>query len=193
MFHKNRILSLLLGLVMLLGVGLPGSATAAILGDSRAAPAQQAVTITNGGFEQFEPNGVATGWASWVVQGSPTYRQITSATDARRVQAGSSAQMMTTSAANFQAGMQQTVFGLTPGQRYRFTIYAHAWATDGTDPDVSEYTEINLRIGIGQGETYAADPSITWSSFQNYVNNYKQLAVKLNPRSVYLDILLILV
>lgn len=169
MMRTLRIVGLLVGLALSLG-GLPRLA--------QAAPAAQTPALVNGGFEQFEPSGVATGWASWVVAGAPQYQQITSSTDTRRVKDGSSAQMITVSNANFQAGFQQTVFGVTPGQRYRFTIWAHAWASDGDDPAVSEYTDINLKIGIGQGETFAADPSIAWSGLANYVNTYQQLTVE---------------
>lgn len=149
-------------------------------GPAIAAPVAQTNHLVNPDFEDgFAASGVANFWESWVIEGSPTFQQITSATDTRRVHSGSSAQMMTASNTNYRGGLQQTVFGLTAGKRYRFSIWAHAWASSGNDSTKSEgYTNLWLKIGIGNGKTYAADPNITWSGFQHYVDTYQQLQVE---------------
>ncbi len=190
----TRRFSLIIGLI-LLGAVLPLGALAATPATAPApaaapAPVAQTVTLVNPSFENgFESSGVATGWASWVVDGSPTFQQITSSTDARRVKDGSNAQMMTVNDANYRGGLQQTVFGITAGQKYRFTIWAHAWASSGDDSTKSEgYTTINLKVGLGQGETHAADAGITWSELVHYVDNYQQLSVEFIAQSGALTI-----
>ncbi len=146
-----------------------------------AAPAEQTNHLVNPDFEGgFATSGVATFWDSWLLEGSPTYLEVKSSTDTRRVHSGSSAQMMTATSTNYRGGLQQTVFGLTPGKRYRFSIWVHAWASSGSDSTKSEgYTNIWLRIGIGNSKTYAADPNIVWSASHNFVDTYQQISVEL--------------
>lgn len=146
-----------------------------------AAPAVATNHLVNADFEDgFAASGVATFWESWLLEGSPTFLEITSSTDSRRVHLGSSAQMMTASSTNYRGGLQQTVFGLTPGKRYRFTIWAHAWASSGSDSTKSEgYTNIWLRIAMGNSKTYAADPNLVWSASQHFVDTYQQLSVEM--------------
>ena len=154
-----------------------------VTGESPAVAAPAAATnhLVNADFEDgFAASGVATFWESWLLEGSPTFKEITSSEDARRVKSGSSAQMMTASSTNYRGGLQQTVFGLTPGKRYRFSIWAHAWASSGSDSTKSEgYTNIWLRIAMGNGKTWAADPNLVWSASQHFVDTYQLIQVEM--------------
>ncbi|MDP6792483.1 MAG: SdrD B-like domain-containing protein [Anaerolineales bacterium] len=145
---------------------------------SVAAPAKQANLIANAYFEgNFAADGVGDNWLKWVVSGAPEYKQITSTIDARRVNEGSSAQQMQGSNISYVAGLQQTVAGLTVGKTYRFTIYAHAWVNTGDNADASTGT-INLKAGIAPGNTYAADPNVTWSGLYTYTDTFGLLSVE---------------
>ena len=145
---------------------------------SLAAPQLQTNLLSNSGFEStFAADGVGTGWLKWVVSGTPTFKQITSTTDAKRVTEGASAQQLEGANIAYSAGLQQEVNGLTVGKTYKFTVYGHAWASTGDDSTVSTDT-INLRIGIAPGSTYAADPNITWSGVYTYTDTYSLMSVE---------------
>ena len=145
---------------------------------SLAAPQFQTNLLTNPGFESsFAADGVGTGWLKWVVSGTPTFKQITSTTDTRRVTEGANAQQIEGANIAYSAGLQQVVNGLTVGKTYRFTAYGHAWASTGDDSGTSTDT-INLRIGIGPGSTYAADANITWSGVYTYTDTYGLMSVE---------------
>ncbi len=151
---------------------------------SLAAPAQQTNLLTNPGFEStFAADGVGDGWLKWVVSGTPVYKQTSSSVDSRRVNEGSNAQQMEGTDVSYVAGLQQSVTGLTVGKTYRFTIYAHAWANTGDNADASTGT-ITLKAGIGPGNTYAADPNITWSGAYTYTDNFGLLSVELVATNV---------
>jgi len=64
-----------------------------------------------------------------------------------------------------EAGVYQTVGGVKPGQRLRFSVYMHTWASNRNDPYRSEGQQtMGLRVGI---DPYGGhDPwssNITWS------------------------------
>ena len=142
-----------------------------------AAPTQQANLLTNPGFEStFAADGVGDGWLKWVVSGTPSFKQITSSIDSRRVNEGSNAQQIEGIDVSYVAGLQQTVSGITVGKTYRLTIYAHAWANTGDNTDASTGT-ITLKAGIGPGSTYAADPNVIWSSAYTYTDTFGLLSV----------------
>lgn len=84
---------------------------------------------------------------------------------------------MEASSFEYVAGLQQTVSGLTAGNTYRFSAYAHAWASSDNVSTTSDGT-ITLKVGIGQGSTYAADTGIAWSPTKSYVNSYGILSVE---------------
>ena len=146
---------------------------------SLAAVTQQTNLLGNPGFEStFAADGVGDGWLKWVVSGTPTFRQITSSVDSRRVQEGSSAQQIEGINISYVAGLQQSVTGLTIGKTYRFTIYAHAWANTGDNTDASTGT-ITLKVGVGPGTTYAADANITWSDAYVYTDSFGLMSIEL--------------
>ena len=146
---------------------------------SLAAPQLQTNLLTNPGFESsYASDGVGTGWLKWTVSGTPTFKQITSTTDTRRVSEGANAQQLEGANIAYSAGLQQGVNGLTIGKTYKFTVYGHAWASTGDDSSISTDT-VNLRIGIAPGTTYAADPNITWSGVYTYTDTYSLMSVEI--------------
>ena len=158
------------GFVLVVASGSPAASLAAVT--------QQTNLIANAYFEgSFAADGVGENWLKWVVSGTPEYKQITSSTDARRVNEGSSAQQMEGTSISYVAGLQQTVTGLTVGKTYRFTIYGHAWVNTGDNADASTGT-INLKVGLAPGNTYAADPNITWSGTYTYTDTFGLLSVE---------------
>ena len=146
---------------------------------SLAAPQFQTNLLTNAGFESsFAADGAASGWLKWVVSGTPTFKQITSTTDTRRVTEGANAQQLEGANIAYSAGLQQVVNGLTVGKTYKFTAYGHAWSSTGDDSTTSTGA-VNLRIGIAPGSTYAADPNITWSGVYTYTDTYSLMSVEI--------------
>ena len=158
-----------------------------------AAPPAQTNLLKNPGFEEGFTGGVANSWARWSVfnpdatpqtdcgRKDPAFQQMTSATDAKRVKDGSNSQQILTPVQDpgfgFYAGLQQTV-AVTPGKTYRFTVYAHAWSSTKDNSALSEGTgPAYFEVGIGQGATYAADPTIKRSGIKDIKDNWVQLSI----------------
>lgn len=155
-------------LVMMLALllcGLMGN------GDENAA-AQGENLLRNPGFEGnfFAWGGineiqVAHEWTPWWAEDTnhdpawhrPEYKRALAAIFPNRVMNGDSAQQWFTFHASHLAGMYQQVFNVTPGQNYRFTIWAQVWSSVEDDPNVSVLpANPHLRVGI--------DPTGNWSS-----------------------------
>jgi hypothetical protein len=182
--------SLLMALAVVAAAALPLTVSAS----PAEAPLTQTNLLKNVGFEEGFTGGVANSWAKWTISDAaatpqtncgrkePTFQQITSSLDARRVKDGSSAQQILTPVQDpgfgFYGGLQQTVTGLTPGKTYRFSVWAHAWSSTKDNPALSEGTgPAYFEVGIGQGPTYAADPGIKRSGIKDIKDNYVQLSV----------------
>jgi hypothetical protein len=182
-----RIICLLL-VAGLIAATVPLTVTAS----PQAAPQAQTNLLSNGDFEGgFQTNGVANGWGGWWIPTSdctrriPTYRQITTSMDARRVQAGANAQQLLgapqsvdDTGGTFLGGLlQQVRTGITAGKTYRFTVWASAWFSTGDNATVSENTgSTNIQIGIANGIVDAASIT-TRSPLQNIKDKYVQLSV----------------
>jgi len=115
---------------------------------------------------------VAHGWTPWWREHTdadppatyfrPEYKQANGYIYPNRVHGGAAAQQWFTFHATHQAGMYQQVFNVTPGTRYRFTIWAQVWSSTQDSADVSvEPAYPNLQIGI--------DPTGNWSPWANEV------------------------
>lgn len=140
-------------------------------GDENAA-AQGENLLRNPGFEGnfFAWGGineiqVAHEWTPWWAEDTnhdpawhrPEYKRALAAIFPNRVMNGDSAQQWFTFHASHLAGMYQQVFNVTPGQNYRFSIWAQVWSSVEDDPNVSVLpANPHLRIGI--------DPTGNWSS-----------------------------
>ncbi|MBI3241472.1 MAG: LysM peptidoglycan-binding domain-containing protein [Chloroflexi bacterium] len=173
---------------------LAALAAAAVPLTVSASPTQpQTNLLKNASFEEGFTGGVANSWSKWTISDAaatpqnncgrkePTYQQITSSLDARRVKDGSSAQQMLTPVQDpgfgFYGGLQQTVAGLTPGKTYRFSVWVHAWSSTKDNPALSESTgPAYFEVGVGQGPTFAADPNVKHSGIKDIKDNYVQLS-----------------
>jgi hypothetical protein len=102
---------------------------------------------------------VAHGWTPWwrtreesdppAYFFKPEYKQANGYIFPNRVHGGASAQQWFTFHATHLAGMYQQVFGVTPGVRYHFSIWAQVWSSSRDDGDRSENPAYpNLQVGI---------------------------------------------
>lgn len=184
-----RLISLLL-VIGVVAASLPLTVTASPI----TAPQAQANLLQNPSFENGFTNGVANNWSKWTISDAnatpqnncgrkePTFQQITSSTDTRRVKDGSNAQQILSPVQDpgfgFFGGLQQTVNGLTAGKTYRFTIWAHAWSSTKDNPAASEGTgSAFFEVGAANGATYAADPNVKHSGIKDIKDGYQQLSI----------------
>lgn len=143
-------------------------------------PLQEGNLLQNPGFEgNYGPwNGipeiqVAAGWTPWWYEDPdhnpayfrPEYKRALASVFPKRVFSGDSAQQWFTFHASHLAGMYQQVFNVTPGVRYRFTIWAQVWSSLEDDPVTSvQPANPHLQIGIDPtGGWSAGSPTVIWS------------------------------
>lgn len=100
-------------------------------------------------------------------------------TPSRKV-AGDNSQKYFTFFSLHEAGLYQTVGGLIPGQRVRFSVYIQAWSTDGTDPSVSSgQSTMGLRVGIDPyGGNYPWSGNIVWSPVREAFDHWELFTVE---------------
>jgi hypothetical protein len=97
----------------------------------------------------------------------------------RRV-AGDNSQKYFTFYSLHEAGLYQTVGGLEPGQRVRFSIYMQAWANAVSDPFVSAgQPSMGLRVGIDpHGGNFPWSSSIVWSPVKEAFDHWELFTVE---------------
>ncbi len=186
-----KLSSLLMALAVMVAALLPLTVSAS---PAESPLQQQTNLLKNASFEEGFTGGVANSWAKWTISDAaataqtncgrkePTFQQITSSADARRVKDGANAQQILTPVQDpgfgFYGGLQQTVTGLTAGKTYRFGVWAHAWSSVKDNSTLSEGTgPAYFEVGIGQGATSAADPGIKRSGIKDIKDNYVQLSL----------------
>lgn len=116
---------------------------------------------------------VAASWTPWWWEDPdhnpayfrPEYKRALAAVFPRRVFSGESAQQWFTFHASHVAGMYQQVFNVTPGQRYRFSIWAQVWSSAEDNPYQSiSPANPHLQIGIDPtGNWNPSGPTVIWS------------------------------
>jgi LysM repeat protein len=133
---------------------------------------------------------VAHGWTPWwrsrtdadppATYFQPEYKQANGYIYPNRVHSGAAAQQWFTFHATHQAGMYQQVFNVTPGTRYRFTIWAQVWSSTEDDPNASVNPAYpNLQVGIdptGNWDPWAA--TVVWSGTYAFYDSWGQLSVE---------------
>jgi LysM repeat protein len=138
---------------------------------------------------------VAHGWTPWWRERTeddppstyfrPEYKQALVYNFPRRVRSGESAQQWFTFHATHVAGMYQQVFNVTPGTRYRFTIWGQVWSSADDDPDYStDPAYPNLQVGIdptGNWNPWSSD--VIWSGTYTFFDTWGQLAVEAVARN----------
>lgn len=133
--------------------------------------AQSGNRLNNGGLEGPFSNGVATGWAPWhQEQGKltcgtskvlPTWFEESNSS---LILQGSRSQGIGNRFDTWQAGVFQTVSGLTPGAKYRFTFSGRMFGSNSDFGTTSSDGIGIMRAGIdpnGSGLWYDAD--VVWS------------------------------
>lgn len=137
---------------------------------------------------------VANGWRGWWREPSfpnypPTCDNCTAwhrpewreaAPFSNRIHGGANAQKYFTFFSVHEAGMYQQVSGITSGQRLRFSIYMHAWSTNGSSQtSTTKDNDMSLKVGIDP--TGGADPfssKIVWSTPTNVWDNWALFTVE---------------
>ena len=134
---------------------------------------------------------VAANWTPWWWDNPdhdpayfrPEYKRAVAAAFPKRVLSGGSSQQYFTFHASHLAGMYQQVFNVTPGQRYRFSIWAQVWSSTEDDPNSSVLpANPHLQIGIDPtGNWNPGSPEVIWSpeaSMGSVVDKWGQLSVE---------------
>jgi LysM repeat protein len=183
-----RMLLALVLLVAMLMTLLQGPAALAL---------QPANLLKNPGFEGefhawsgLQAVNVAHNWTPWwrthkesdppAYYFKPEYKQANGYIYPNRVHGGASAQQWFSFHRTHQAGMYQQVFNVTPGQRYRFSIWAQVWSSSADDSAKSEKPAYpNLQVGIdptGNWNAWAA--TVIWSGTYAFYDSWGQLSVE---------------
>jgi hypothetical protein len=94
--------------------------------------------------------------------------------------AGDNSQKYFTFYSLHEAGLHQTVGGLEPGQRVRFSVYMQAWSSAENDPSVSAgQPSMGLRVGIDpNGGNFPWSPSIIWSPVKEAFDHWELFTVE---------------
>lgn len=145
---------------------------------------------------------VAHGWTPWwrkrtdadppATYFQPEYKQANGYIYPNRVHGGAAAQQWFTFHATHQAGMYQQVFNVTPGARYRFTVWAQVWSSVQDDPNYSiEPAYPNLKVGIDPtGNWNPWDGDVVWSGAYAFYDSWGQLAVEAVARNDVITVFL---
>ncbi len=94
--------------------------------------------------------------------------------------AGANSQKYFTFYSLHEAGLYQTVGGLEPGQRVRFSVYMQAWSNAENDPFVSAgQPSMGMRVGIDPyGGNFPWSPSIVWSPVKEAFDHWGLFTVE---------------
>jgi len=137
---------------------------------------------------------VANGWRGWWREPSfpnypptcdnciawhrPEWREA--APFSNRIHSGSNAQKYFTFFSVHEAGMYQQVSGIISGQRLRFSVYMHAWSSNGGIlTSTTKDNDMSLKVGIDPSG--GADPfssRIVWSNPTNVWDNWALFTVE---------------
>jgi hypothetical protein len=142
-----------------------------------------------GGINEIQ---VAHGWTPyWWEQPDrsppyfrPEYKRAVAAQFPNRVLSGGSAQQWFTFHASHWAGMYQQVFNVTPGQRYRFAIFAQVWSSTESDNPFVSVNPANPRLRVGidpTGNWSAGAGTVVWSGegpMHSHIDRWGEISVE---------------
>jgi len=118
------------------------------------------------------------GCAAWH---NPEYRDTAGGpqTPPSRKVAGDNSQKYFTFYSIHEAGLYQTVGGLRPGQRLRFSVYMEAWSNQENDPNVSAgQPTMGMKVGIDPfGGNNPWSPNIVWSPVKEAFDRFELFTV----------------
>jgi LysM repeat protein len=124
-------------------------------------------------YPDFPPTcGGCTSWhrPEWRASGAPF---------TNRYRSGANAQKYFTFYSVHKAGMYQQVSGLSAGQKIRFSVYMHAWSTNGGSL-TSTITDNDMGMKVGIDPTGGTDPfssRVIWSNPFNAWDNWTLYSV----------------
>ncbi len=134
---------------------------------------------------------VASKWTPWWFEDPahdpayfrPEYKRAISSQFPKRVLSGDSAQQWFTFHASHRAGMYQQVFDVTPGERYRFSIFAQVWSSLEDNPNSSVLpANPHLRIGIDPtGNWHPGAAEVVWTSdasMSSIIDQWGQISIE---------------
>jgi LysM repeat protein len=150
--------------------------------------AQPAELLTNPGFEgdyvEQDISGlIADGWSSWYIGDEADLPESGPAPETR-VRTGDAAQSYSTFLGTHDAGVLQSVSGLTPGAPLTFSAFVYVWSTtDDMTPDVSvEPGKVMIQVGIAtEGSTDPSSPTIVWSEAVERYDEFVELSITAAP------------
>lgn len=176
-------------IVVLMLIQLMGRARVA-----SAAPSLQGVNLLqNPGFEQpYDSDGTAHGWGRWHDETGAQSKDSECVSgyhfepvwsfewvSPQFIHAGTVSQHVGMNWDTWKGGMMQTV-SVTPGSRYRFTVFGHGRGANAPVPEPSEQgLNMNMRIGIdpdGSGLWYDGD--VVWSGTASPHDRWQQFTVE---------------
>ncbi len=97
----------------------------------------------------------------------------------RRV-GGDNSQKLSSFSAVYEAGLFQTVSGLTPGTTLRFSVNMEAWSSSENDPSISSgQASMNLRVGIDPaGGSNPFSAAVMWSAPQDSFDQFSVFSIE---------------
>ena len=129
------------------------------------------------------------GCAAWH---NPEYRDTAGGpqTPPSRKVAGDNSQKYFTFYSLHEAGLHQTVWGLKPGQRVRFSVYMEAWSSQSNDPFTSfGQPTMGLKVGIDPyGGNNPWSPSIVWSPVIEAFDHWELFTVEAVVKSDHVTV-----
>lgn len=158
----------------------------------QAAPMQQTNLLQNSSFEQpYLSDGAATSWVRWHENSSEDqfndcangYHKLpkwsAETVSGGLIHSGSASQHVGNQWDTWHAGVWQTV-PVTPGSRYRFTVYAIGRGSNDNYPAASESgLRMDVRAGIDpNGSGLWLDSDVVWSSTINPHDQWQSVSVE---------------
>ena len=124
------------------------------------------------------------GCAAWH---NPEYRDTAGGpqTPPSRKVAGDNSQKYFTFYSLHEAGLYQTVGGIQPGARLRFSVYMQAWASQANDPFTSAgQPTMGMKVGIDPlGGNNPWSPNIIWSPVKEAFDHWELFSVQAVARA----------
>lgn len=143
--------ALTLLVLALVGIGLVSQRSAAwqqTVLPQLANPGFEGGFYKSGGVGELE---VGTGWQVWYdpAMTRPEYKPETLTTGKARVRSGAYAQKLFTTYAGHDGGVYQEMYGVVPGQWYKFSAWGYQWSSSEDNPDVSKNDgKCSVLVGI---------------------------------------------
>ncbi len=97
-----------------------------------------------------------------------------------RLMSGDNSEKITSFASVYEAGLFQSVSGITPGAVVRFSVYMEAWSNQDNDPSVSNgQPSMNLRVGIDPtGGVNPFSGNVIWSAAQDSFDQFSVFSIE---------------